>query len=290
MTLSMRFNLVLVAVFLVGLTVTAYLSYTTLQHHARSEVVDRAGLMMEAALAMRSYTIGEIKPLLAPHMAETFLPQTVPAYAATQAFEQLRKTHGDYTYKEATLNPTNPRARVVDWEADIVETFRNHPEQREIIGTRTTPTGQAMYLARPIRIENPGCLSCHSTVEAAPPAMVALYGPANGFGWTLNEVVGAQIVSVPMSVPIQQAEKAFVTFMLTLTGVFAAIIIALNILLRSMVIGPVTRMAAIADDVSTGNLRAPAFDIGGKDEIARLGTSFNRMRRSLEKALKMLDD
>ena len=28
--------------------------------------------------------------------------------------------------------------------------------------------------------------------------MVAKYGPANGFGWQLNEVIGAQIVSVPM--------------------------------------------------------------------------------------------
>ena len=43
--------------------------------------------------------------------------------------------------------------------------------------------------------------------------MVKLYGPANGFGWKLNEVVGAQVVSVPMALPAQNAQRAFYTFM-----------------------------------------------------------------------------
>jgi protein-histidine pros-kinase len=32
--------------------------------------------------------------------------------------------------------------------------------------------------------------------------MIAIYGTNNGFGWKENEIVGAQIVSVPMSVPL----------------------------------------------------------------------------------------
>ena len=42
-----------------------------------------------------------------------------------------------------------------------------------------------------VRITNPACLTCHSSVEAAPKTMVDKYGPANGFGWNLNEVVSA---------------------------------------------------------------------------------------------------
>ena len=130
---------------------------------------------------------------------------------------------------------------------------------------------------------------CHSTPEAAPDTMIKLYGGSNGFGWKLDEVVGAQVVSVPMDVPIAQAQRAFVTFMATLVGVFLVIIIALNVMLRRIVIVPVTRMAAIADEVSHGKLHAETFASGGKDEIATLAGSFNRMRRSLEKAMKMLD-
>ena len=91
-----------------------------------------------------------------------------------------------------------------------------------------------------------------------------------------------------MSVPIERARRAFVTFMGTLIVVFAVITVVLNVMLRRIVVIPVTRMAGVADEVSRGNMDAEAFEGAGKDEIATLGESFNRMRRSLEKAMKML--
>ena len=290
MKLILKFNLILIGVLALGLAFTGVASYQILQQNARNEIIERAGLMMEAALAMRGYTIGEIRPLLAMQMKHTFLPQTVPAYAATQTFTKLRQTHAEYTYKEATLNPTNPRDRASSWEADIIHEFRNNGDRTEIIGTRDTPTGQALYLARPIKIANEDCLVCHSTIDVAPKTMIERYGPANGFGWQLNEIVGAQIVSVPISVPVEQARRAFYTFMGSLVIVFAVIIVVLNVMLRLVIIRPVTRMAGIADEISRGQMDAPEFAEDAKDEIGTLAASFNRMRRSLEKAMKMLGE
>jgi protein-histidine pros-kinase len=290
MKLTLKFNLVLILVFSLGLAGTGILTYRILQDNAREEVVQRAGLMMDAALAMRRYTVKEIKPLLALQMKKVFLPQSVPAYAATTTFNKVRKEHPEFSYKEATLNPSNPQNRAVAWEADIVQAFRNNPDRKEVIGVRNTPTGQSLYLARPMQVKNPGCLTCHSTVERAPKTLKTKYGTANGFGWKMNEIVGARIVSVPLSVPLAQAEGAFITFMTSLVAVFVIIIIILNLMLRSIVIKPVTKMARIADEVSKGNLEAPEFSERGKDEISVLAASFNRMRRSLEKAMKMLEE
>ncbi len=100
--------------------------------------------------------------------------------------KQLRKKYPDYAYKEARLNPTNPRDRAVDWETDIVNTFRNRPDRGEITGTRDTPTGPSLYLARPFQIKDAACLACHTTAEMAPAAMVKIYGTNNGFGWKLT--------------------------------------------------------------------------------------------------------
>ncbi|WP_413769305.1 DUF3365 domain-containing protein, partial [Vibrio vulnificus] len=91
-------------------------------------------LMMEAALAIRAYTVSQIKPHLDPMLAERFLPQTVPAYAATETLNELRKNHPEYAYKEATLNPSNPRDRASDWEADLVAGFRNADDVKELTG------------------------------------------------------------------------------------------------------------------------------------------------------------
>ena len=159
-----------------------------------------------------------------------FPPQSVPAFAATEIFNYLREKFPDYFYKEATLNPTNPRDRATDWESDVVNHFRSGQAQTEFIGTRETPTtGKSLFLARPIKVDNVSCLACHSTPDKAPPAMIKLYGPDNGFNWKLNDIIGAQIVSVPMSLPLQMAEKGFRTLLVWLGGAFGAILLGANL-------------------------------------------------------------
>ncbi|MGZ5117986.1 MAG: c-type heme family protein, partial [Burkholderiales bacterium] len=140
-----------------------------------------------------------------------------------------------------------------------------------------------------IQIGDKACLACHSTPNAAPKSMLTLYGEANGFGWKLNEIVGAQVVSVPMSVPIENANRAFVTFMTSLFGVFVLVFVALNFMLSWLIVHPVQTMAKVADAVSTGDFDQAEFAGEGKDEIAVLGASFNRMRRSLQKAMQLIE-
>jgi len=291
MKLIVKFNLVFLVVFLLGLAAAGYVSNQLLQKNARDEIVLNARLVMESALATRTYTSTQVGPLLQTQMKYSFLPQSVPAYAATEVFNGLRKTFPEYSYKEATLNPTNPRNRANDWEADIVNQFRSALDKPEVVGERDTPIGRSFYIARPMQIKAEACLYCHSTVDAAPKTLVDKYGPANGFGWKVNEVIGAQIVSVPTEVPIARANAAFKTFMVSLTVVFAFIFIALNLMLWYMVIRPVTQLSRFADQVSQGdNMDAPDFVVKSRDEIGVLTQSFNRMKKSLVQAMKMLDD
>lgn len=288
MGLRLKFNIVLALVFAAGMAVSAWVSHELLQRNAKQEVLRNAGLMMEAALAVRGYTVSQVKPLLEYQLQDKFLPQTVPAYAATETFNALRKNYPDFSYKEALLNPTNPRNKAVEWENDIVTSFRNTGATAEVTGERDTPVGRMLYVARPIKITDPACLSCHSVPSAAPATMLKLYGESNGFGWKHQEIVGAQVVSVPMSLPIKNANDAFMTFMGSLAAIFLVTFIVLNVMLSVMIIRPISRMSASADRISQGDFNVPEFGKGG-DEIATLGTSFNRMRRSLQKALKLIE-
>ena len=290
MKLIVKFNLVFIVVFLLGLAAAGTVSNELLQRNARDEIVLNARLVMESALAARAYTSTQVGPLLQTQMKYTFLPQSVPAYSANEIFDVVRKKFPEYAYKEAVLNPTNPRNRANDWEADIVNQFRNASDQPEMVGERETPSGKSFYIARPMQIKAEACLYCHSTVDAAPKTLVDKYGPANGFGWKMNEVIGAQIVSVPTEVPIARANRAFRTFMVSLTVVFALIFIALNLMLWYMVIRPVTQLSKIADHVSQGeNMDAPDFEVTSSDEIGVLTQSFNRMKKSLVQAMTMLE-
>jgi protein-histidine pros-kinase len=289
MGLRLKFNLVLVLVFSVGLAVSGYVFHELLHQNAKDEVLRSAGVMIEAAMSARVYTVGHVRPNLRVARGE-FLPQSVPAFGATSIMSELRKTHPDYTYKEASLNPTNPRNRATEWEADIISEFRNQREAKEISGTRMTPSGPSMYLARPMQIKEAACLICHTTPDKAPAAMVKLYGPNNGYGWRLNEVIAAQIVSVPMAVPIAKANRAFYAFMGSLAAVFLVLFVILNVMLSLLIVRPIRTMSAAADKISVGAADVPELNEAGHDEVALLARSFNRMRRSLEKALSLMDD
>ena len=289
MGLRLKFNLVLLLVFAAGMAVSAYVSHRLLNDNAKQETLRNAGLMMESALSVGGYAVRQVKPLLDAQLEHTFLPQTVPAYAATEVFNNLHTKYPDFAYKEATLNPTNPRDRAVEWENDIVQKFRGDTSARELSGERETPTGRMLYLARPITITDPACLACHSVPSAAPASMIRIYGENNGFGWQHMETIGAQVVSVPMSVPLANAQRTFNTFMLSLGGIFLATFIVLNVMLLLLIIRPISSMSAAADRISTGDFDLPEFRAHGGDEIGVLGNSFNRMRRSLEKAIKLIE-
>jgi HAMP domain-containing protein len=284
-----KFNAALLAIFILGFALASYVSYRVLQANAREEVLQHARIMMEAASSARIYTNTQVKPLLETQLKYRFLPQSVPAFAATEQFNDMRKKYPDYSYKEATLNPTNPRNRAADWEADVVNMFRATPTRLETFGERDTPEGRLMYLARPIQIKDPACLVCHSTPDAAPRTMIETYGSNNGFGWKVNDIVGAQVVSLPMAVPVQRANYTFKVFLFSLAGIFLFTIIMLNLLLYWVVIRRVKRLSKLADEVSLGNLEAGDFRSRSNDEIGVLTEALNRMKASMVQAIKMLE-
>ena len=289
MKLLVKFNLIFALVMALGLGVSAYVTRNLLQANAQEEVLNNARLLMEKAVAVRSYTSGQINKLLQTQMKYEFLPQSVPSYSAVEVLKTLQSKYPDFAYKEATLNPTNPRDKAEGWEVDVVSQFRSNESLRESTGQRDTPTGRSLWIARPLRITDGACLECHSSVAAAPKTLIDRYGSANGFGWNMNEVVGAQVISVPMALPLQRAERSFQVFMGAQLAVFVAVGLVLNLMIWMLIVRPVTQLSKLADRVSQGDLEAPEFDTRGRDEIGALAASFMRMRTSVVQAMRMLD-
>jgi protein-histidine pros-kinase len=290
MKIRWKIDLAMAIAFLIGLGLAGIGAYTILSKNAREESLQNARIMIEGASAIRSYTAESIKPLLEQQMKVQFLPHSIPSYAAQTNFKTVQKKLPEYTYREPTLNPTNLNDRATDWEADIINDFRNEPSKQETVVTRDTPGGKFLTLARPLKVGSPACLTCHSTPENAPATMVALYGSQHGFGWKQGEIVGAQVVSIPLSVPLSRAYDALFWFMVALAGTFALIILIVDLLLRALVVKPVVGISEMADSVSMGKLDTPEYVSTSSDEIGSLARSFNRMRRSLQNAMKMLEE
>ena len=251
MSLRLTFNLILVAIFLLGIVCAGFYYRAHLQADAMDEVRHNSEVLMETALAIRSYTSDQIKPHLDPLNATQFLPQTVPAFAATETLRRLGDRYPGYDYKESVLNPTNPHDRASDWERALIEHFRADGGLNEQSGIHGEGVEQSMYVARPITIKQVGCLTCHSTPDAAPATMRTVYGDANGFGWKEGETVGMQLVKVPVLYPLEKARRAFATFMLSLAAVFGLMFVGLNLALTKLVIGPMARVNLRLEELAT---------------------------------------
>jgi len=291
MKLLLKFNLVLGLLFAIGIAATAWVSRDLLQRNARDEIYENAKLLIEGALAVRSYTSANIAPLLETQIKYEFRPEMVSAYSALELLKNLREANPDYKqflYREATLNPTNPANRAVDWESDIVNSFRNGAVKAPVFGQRDTPGGRMLYVAKPLKATG-ACMRCHDTAELAPPTMIAKYGSASGFGWKVGEIIGAQIVQIPETFALARAETTFRVFMGSLLGVLIAVAVTLNLLLWWMFIRPITKISALADRISLGEINAPDFATRGRDEIGMLAHALSRMRRSLVQAIQMLE-
>lgn len=288
--LGQKFTLLLVVVFLSGIIASGLALSTVLNRSAQAQLTTKALMLMETMNSVRNYTSNEVRPELVDRLETEFLPETVPAYSAREVFESLREKqdYADFFYKEATLNPTNLRDKADEFEATIVERFRNQDSAQEVNGFRQTPGGNLFYIARPIAISQQSCLDCHSTPEAAPASMIERYGPNNGFGWSLNEVVGAQVISVPAERVLKSARQSLVLILGIFVIVFAIAILLVNLWLKRFVVRPLNRMALVAEAVSMGDTTAE-FSQTSKDEVGQLAEAFNRMRMSLQMAMQRLD-
>ncbi len=291
MKLLGKINLILFVIFCTAGLLTAHFAYDFLVGNARREVLAEAQLMMASAKAVRDYTSKDLSPILVqnPEHRVRFIAETVPAFGATSTFNRLRTKYPEYTYKEAALDPTNLHDRATDWEVGVIQRLREHPEDAQTVGERDTDSGRELYIANAIRPEA-SCMECHSVPDAAPKSMIHVYGPVHGFGWKVNDVVGAQIISVPMSVPIAAANQAFRELIWFLIGTLLVTVATLDAGIYLLFIRPLKKVSDTADRISRGDKHVAALVVSGKDEIATVTASFNRMELSLSKALRMLED
>lgn len=251
MLLRLKFNLILLGIFVLS-TLGAGLYYQhTLEREALNDVRRSSDILMSTAMAIRDYTTQQVKPHLDQLNNPRFLPQTVPAFAATDTLRRLNERFPGYEYREAVLNPTNPRDRANALEENLISQFRSKPTQTELHGVYGEGLQQTHYVARAIRITQGQCLNCHGSPSTAPASMLTMYGDQQGFGWKMNEIVGVQLVKIPMLYPLEKSRQSFNHFMASLLAIFGLMFIGLNIGLSLFVIEPVTRTHARLEDLAT---------------------------------------
>ncbi|MEM7062317.1 MAG: DUF3365 domain-containing protein [Cyanobacteria bacterium P01_B01_bin.77] len=225
--------MMLLCLFIVSVMLGGGVMARTLNQNVRTQyTVHEAEILLGMMDSVRDYTGDQIRPILSHQSEDRFWPESVPAYATQQVFERMRQQpeYSRYSYKEAVLNPTSLRDKADEFEQNVIQQFRDGqiPVDSRVSGRKITPQGERFYAAKAISVSKASCLQCHSTPDVAPADMVEHYGTENGFGWQLNEIVGAQMIYVPMD----DFDKINRQLLSQVMAVFIAVLAVVLIFLR----------------------------------------------------------
>ena len=248
-------------------------------------VEDEARAILRLAQATRQFTAEEITPLVTQMDPDKFHAVQVPSYAAHAVFRRVVLDDEAYAYREAALNPTNPDDLADEFERGLINTFRGNKDLEEQTGIHWHDDEVYFYISRPIAIHDATCLSCHSTPESAPSAMVAQYGSTAGFGWSMGEVVGAQVLTVPVGKEYRSVFELVAIFAGMLLIFFLLVSLMVTLPLQREVIRPVRQLAKAAERSSLRNENVE-LPTSSADEIATLSGAISRLRTSLGLMLK----
>lgn len=291
MRLETRFAGIIASCFVFGVCAAGYISYRLEARQAREEIKQKADMVLETAMAVRAYTSDEVAVALqAMDDKGSFHAAQVPSFAAQGAMRRLSQKLPEYQYRESALNPTNLADRATDWEVGLLREFQADPARRELSGEQGSGSQRQYYVARPIRMSSEACLYCHSTPQAAPRAMLARYGSANGFGWRMGEVVGLQLVRVSTAPAEAKAFNSVVVTIGSLTSVFVLSAAVMLLLLRRHVTSPLESLTRVALASSLDRPLAAAAPLpAGNSQFEDLQKAILRLRTSMDQALRLIE-
>ncbi len=297
--LSKKLITLMLTIFLGGIIVSSLVYYNILLGNVENELNTQSNVLISTMDSVRKYNQDHVNPLLKKQSEEKLLLESIPSYAVRGVFDTLTNSYkdkyGKYRYKDAMINPTNPKDIATDEEIKIIEKL----SQQDKLAGQNMDQGFLMingenkfYSARPIKITQSNCLICHTTLEKSPKSLQILYeqskyGANQGFGWELNKIIGTKIIYVPADEIYKITNKNFIIIFGIFTAIFAVTIFLATLWLKQYVVQPLNRITQVAEAVSLGDMDVE-FKKYSNDEIGRLADAFTRMKTSLEITLKRL--
>ena len=278
----------LLIVFIIALFAGGGGFYLLLERAAMENAGQQAELMLQSAMAVRGYTTKHILPNFQKLNDAVFHEETVPAFAAQTVFRSVSAGDAAYTYREAGLNPTAPTDRAGPFEVDLIRQFRDDASLKELRGVIDSGGQRLFYLARPMRVKDEKCLICHDTPARAPKTMLAKYGPNNGFGWHMGDIIAVQLLTVPVTQQFRSTLELVSILIGGLALIFAIAYFALTAAMEATVSGPLDKLARAAEQASRSTSETPELPGSGAREIRTLAEAIQRLRVSLAKALAQL--
>ena len=176
-----------------------YFSWSSSNVQMEEMLKDKAELVLQFDLAIRSYVTETIRPFAQEHTEEgAYIPEIMStSVIARNVFDEVFKEYPEYVLKFSSDNPCNPSNQAGTGELKIIEFFNDNRSAKKWSG-KVQKDGQdhiALFNARRMKED---CLQCHGDPKDAPASMIAQYGDKAGFHRPVGEVVALDTIALPV--------------------------------------------------------------------------------------------
>ena len=284
-----RFNGLLIVVYVLSLLITVPVVYLYTKYDFYNRANQQLSLMNNMVRSIRQYITEDVRPALLQQKV-LYPPAISSTVATTHIAEHFKKLQPDYYIRVVSDNPLNKANYPEPLEQELLNQFRQDTQQTLLIREGSVK-GQPYLLSANPTVSNSDCMLCHSKPEDAPAMIRQQYGTQSGFHYKLGEVVGINVIGVPMSGINNAVVHRSLGIVGILTCLFTLMLIWVNWMVRTQILMPIEDITIAAQAISKGDLEA---DIGAlyqerNDEIGQLSHAIELMRRSFVKMLERMN-
>ena len=285
MTLRVQINLIVAAVALPALLLLAFVLNNTAAASARAASGREAALLTALADTTARYVTDNVEPIVTTGNQRNlvFVPAATPFYAVQVEADLLQKRIPGVTLHRVVMDPVGAADRPDAWERQMIASLRATSDPRPVTVEQRTHGGERLLLVTPLTFSRGICATCYTSRGDAPPGVLDVFGTYPGFAFHQGEIVGITVASVPL-------RKTSFWISIGVLLAFAFVLwSAFNIALQRCLLQPLDNVASIAEQVSLGQPSVAEFEEARSDEIGVVTRAFNRLRRSMESAIMLVD-
>ena len=228
-----------------------------------SEVSSKANLVFDQVDAVQSYVRQTLRPRMFNYLPEgDFIIEAMSSsFVTRRVMDRLKQSGKDHLYRRVALGARNPKSELNQLEKELYGYFKKNPGSKGWEGYKNLDEREYFVKARPV-VFTRSCLHCHGDPADAPRALLKRYGAKRGFGHTLNELGGLDLVGVPLESSLAMISDATLSYLI--------LYLAGMILFYVMVQFFFNRVVATKLKRLTGFYRERFDDLAGPQLLSRL--------------------
>jgi len=292
LSLQIKFSLGMIVILLVVTGAVSYWLYSELEKSLIDNVHEKSEIILTELEATRNYVAQTLRPRIYSLLSadEFILEAMSTTYVSKKIMERFRNSFPDFQYKRAAIDARNPQNEADVFEREIMERFRKDGAQKDWKGIVTRKQQRFFVRMIPLKVED-SCLRCHGEKSSAPAKLLDLYRGDRGFGRSIGDIAGMDVLFFPVETAMSQIRHQAITVLGS--GAVAALagFCFVSLLFRRLVVNRMADLKAFFHEfTASGSDLSQRLNVTQRDEIGEVGAAVNTMADRLQALIEQRNE